>query len=671
MDGLRALDVMSLLQERLAVLTGGRDRRGGPVLSFPATPRRERAKPDDYRRLLQYLLAIPCDEVREQGFTAVIDMRGATWSTVKPILKVLQEHFPGSVHIAYIIKPDNFWQKQRTSLGSHKYKFETNMISVEALSKIIDTTQLTSDLEGTLHYDHSQWIDVRLALEDFVWQAADLLDRLDDLQEDLSRSDFADDVAGAKHSIDLHADMKKKIMKAPVEDIDLIGQKLLQRLSGDANSGYDSGYSGRDSEASSVVANPDLQASVPQILQNLEAIHTSQQHLLQLWHHKKLKLDQCFQLRLFEQDCEKMFDWICHNRDVFLMNYVEIGHSYKLAKELQEEHNHFTMSSMNVYVNINRILTVASRLIESSHYAAQHIRTVASRLDRTWKEFAAGLDERTAVLALSVLFHHKAEQYVESVNNWNQACENMSIPSEIIVLETAIHQHQNLYESMCQAYTEVHSTSKKLLYQLDHLVQICNQPGMELAARKHLNLPQQTSSAVSVPYVKGQAWSVSQFSDDLLQMSVDGQVVYESTGRHTSNPAADYSEGASHVLAVIHQILNHHRTLEQKWHAKKIKLHQRLALRLFQEDVKQVCTVLDWLANHGEVFLRKNVAIGRNLQKARVYQKSHEHFENVAQVSAALLSRANLPQGLVREFPCAAVRAVGHWLFSCVAAKLK
>lgn len=37
------------------------------------------------------------------------------------------------------------------------------------------------------------------------------------------------------------------------------------------------------------------------------------------------------------------------------------------------------------------------------------------------------------------------------------------------------------------------------------------------------------------------------------------------------------------------------------------------------------------MANHGEVFLRKNTGIGRNLQKARVYQKSHEHFENVAQ----------------------------------------
>jgi len=75
----------------------------------------------------------------------------------------------------------------------------------------------------------------------------------------------------------------------------------------------------------------------------------------------------------------------------------------------------FIIYFQNVYVNINRILTVASRLIESSHYAAQHIRTVAARLDRTWKEFAAGLDERTSVLALSVLFHHKAEQVSKSL----------------------------------------------------------------------------------------------------------------------------------------------------------------------------------------------------------------------------------------------------------------
>lgn len=156
-----------------------------------------------------------------------------------------------------------------------------------------------------------------------------------------------------------------------------------------------------------------------------------------------------------------MFDWILHNRDVFQMSYVEIGHNYSLAKGLQDEHQKFAVASMNVCVNINRILAVAGRLIEGNHYAATHIRTVAGRLDRTWKEFAAGLDERTSVLGLSVLFHHKAEQYCDSVASWAAACEaTQPLPSDIQSLETAIRTHQSLYEAMCQAYTEVSMRAK-------------------------------------------------------------------------------------------------------------------------------------------------------------------------------------------------------------------
>ena len=59
MDGLRAVDVMGVIQEQIGILSGGRDRRGGAVLTFPATTRRERAKPEDYRCLLQYLIGVP------------------------------------------------------------------------------------------------------------------------------------------------------------------------------------------------------------------------------------------------------------------------------------------------------------------------------------------------------------------------------------------------------------------------------------------------------------------------------------------------------------------------------------------------------------------------------------------------------------------------------------
>ena len=56
---LRCIDVMSLMQDQLAILSGGRDRRGGAIITFPSAGRRDRAKPDDYRLLLQYLMSIP------------------------------------------------------------------------------------------------------------------------------------------------------------------------------------------------------------------------------------------------------------------------------------------------------------------------------------------------------------------------------------------------------------------------------------------------------------------------------------------------------------------------------------------------------------------------------------------------------------------------------------
>ena len=80
-------------------------------------------------------------------------------------------------------------------------------------------------------------------------------------------------------------------------------------------------------------------------------------------------------------------------------------------------------------------------------------------------------------------------QYVENVSKWSQGCEmsaTMSTTTDIAALESTIHHHQSLYENMCQSYTEVHSTSKKLLYQLDHLVQMCS-AAQTSDERKHVS----------------------------------------------------------------------------------------------------------------------------------------------------------------------------------------
>lgn len=62
------------------------------------------------------------------------------------------------------------------------------------------------------------------ALEELLWQAGELLDRLDDLQEDVARADFADDVTGARRAIDAHADISKRLAKVPVDELEAQGK---------------------------------------------------------------------------------------------------------------------------------------------------------------------------------------------------------------------------------------------------------------------------------------------------------------------------------------------------------------------------------------------------------------------------------------------------------------
>ena len=40
-----------------------------------------------------------------------------------------------------------------------------------------------------------------------------------------------------------------------------------------------------------------------------------------------------------------MFDWIYSNKEAFLVNYVDIGHSHSSAKKLQDEHHARTHNS--------------------------------------------------------------------------------------------------------------------------------------------------------------------------------------------------------------------------------------------------------------------------------------------------------------------------------------
>lgn len=49
----------------LETCAGGRDRRGGPVLTFPARSNHDRIRAEDLRRLVAYLATIPRQETHK------------------------------------------------------------------------------------------------------------------------------------------------------------------------------------------------------------------------------------------------------------------------------------------------------------------------------------------------------------------------------------------------------------------------------------------------------------------------------------------------------------------------------------------------------------------------------------------------------------------------------
>ncbi|XP_051985930.1 kalirin-like [Xyrauchen texanus] len=557
-DGIKAADVLTVLREKVAFVSGGRDKRGGPILTFPARSNHDRIKQEDLRKLVTYLSTVPSEDVSKRGFTVIVDMRGSKWDLIKPLLKTLQESFPAEICIALIIKPDNFWQKQKTNFGSAKFTFETSMVSVEGLTKLVDPSQLTADLEGTLEYDHVEWTELRVSLEEFTGGALHLLSRLEELQEVLSHQELAGDAEEGRKLVEEHARLRKTMTKAPVDESDHEGQRLLQKI--------------RDGGDGRLSGGADFQSLVPKISALLDKLQVTRQHLLQAWHNRKHQLDQCFQLRLYEQDAEKMFEWIGHNKELFLQSLTDIGVSYQHAADLQTQHDHFAMNSMNAYVNISRIVSVASRLCEAGHYAAAQIQQISSQLDQDWKSFASALEERSAILAISTVFHQNSEQFLSSMEGWVKSCGESGLPTATQELEMAIHNHQNLYEQVSTAYTEVSQKGKTLLDVLQR--------------------PQPPADSGSL------------------------------------TAGADYSQAVRGVLEVVHEVVHQYRRLEGLLQHCKLRLHQRLQLCVFQQDVQQV---LDWIENHGEAFLSKHTGVGKSVHRARALQKRHDDFQEVAQ----------------------------------------
>lgn len=457
---------------------------------------------------------------------------------------------------------------------------------MDSIVKYINPTQLTNEIEGCSYpYDHINWINSRVVIETFMERVAKVYCIMLGMKEELKKISYTNDLNFINNAIEDHKIMKKKISEIPVDDVDTEAQQLLAKLSffmHDTNLLFlkqNKSYN-RDI-LNNKFFNPDVETAISKIFQIVNEIHLCRQNLLQLWNMKRIKYEQHLQLLLYESDANKMLEWLMNNKEIFMRSFIVIGNTLNDIKELQEKHGEFATASVNVYMNITKLQQVANNMIEGGHSSVSLINQITSQLDRSWQEFASILDQRNLLLSIASAFYNNVDDYTKQVNTFRSLCDNQSLFSyhlDVSELESLVKKIQSFYEKLYYLYNECHSSSKKLVTQVEHLYKKFNE------VKSHDNFAHQ---------------------------------FYR-----------DYTESLNNIMSLMKNLVLNQQNVDSLWHFKKVKLHQRLALALFQDDVRQV---LEWINNHGNGFLNKNPGVGKNLSKAKVLQKSHNHFETVAQ----------------------------------------
>ncbi|XP_051946943.1 uncharacterized protein LOC127618493 isoform X2 [Xyrauchen texanus] len=212
-------------------LTGGQDRSGRAVLEIYGDHQvwgSALISSQELCKLLLYLHTITRKDIKDLGMTVVLDARK------KPVhpeftkaLLMVQELNPHIVHWGLMLV-------NKDCSYSHEKSPDITMeivTSFKALYKIVDASQLTAALQGSLPYDHADWLQIHQKLYPFV----------SDLQDASALLSGAIKKLEGVHKIDTVQDVQqciieqKALMKDVLEDTGLValqrgGGAMLARL---------------------------------------------------------------------------------------------------------------------------------------------------------------------------------------------------------------------------------------------------------------------------------------------------------------------------------------------------------------------------------------------------------------------------------------------------------
>ncbi|KAL1281932.1 hypothetical protein QQF64_000735 [Cirrhinus molitorella] len=398
-----AADISPDLRKQFAFLSGGRGQNGSPIIIFPEYPTFGELEEQEFQNVLTYLTSVPSLSSTGVGFILVIDRRQDRWASVKGTLLRIAGSFPGNLQLVLVLRPTALFQRTISDiffkLNKDEFKMKVPVImlsSVTELHTYIDRTQLTQELGGTQEYCHEKWISHRTAIEGFALMVKKTAQTLQSFGTELAETELPNDVEATSNLLTIHTEKKDK-MKEDLRIALCQGSRLLESINEPLVKDPD--YTMNQDELENL-------ATVQRLLGQLDETETA---FDDFWDKHQTKLEQCLQLRHFEQNFREVR---AHLDLVYdrLSGFSEIGISPAHVEHIHKELTNHEERACEVLDQALSLASDGDLLIEASHYAVDSILPKCSELRAVCEEISSVLKAKKAYLLKSMELHQSLEK---------------------------------------------------------------------------------------------------------------------------------------------------------------------------------------------------------------------------------------------------------------------
>ncbi|XP_053332721.1 guanine nucleotide exchange factor DBS isoform X11 [Clarias gariepinus] len=398
-----AADISPDLRKGFAFLSGGRGENGSPIIVFPEFPTFAELQEEEFHNVLTYLTSVPSLSASGVGFILIIDRRQDRWASVKGTLLRIAGSFPGNLQLVLVLRPTTLFQRAlsdvlfRLSKDEFKMKVPVIMLSsVTELHSYIDRSQLTQELGGTQEYCHEKWISHRTAIEGFALMVKKTAQTLQAFGTELAETELPNDVEATSTLLSAHTE-KKEMMKEDLKIALSQGSRLLDSINEPLASDPD--YNMNHDELENL-------ATVQRLLGQLDETETA---FDDFWERHQTKLEQCLQLRYFEQNFREVRAHLDQVADK-LSSFSEVGISPAHGEHIMKELTTHEERTCEVLDRALALVAEGDTLIENSHYAIDSIMPKCSELRAVCEEVEAVLSDKKTHLLKAMELHSTLEK---------------------------------------------------------------------------------------------------------------------------------------------------------------------------------------------------------------------------------------------------------------------